>query len=686
MIAAQSNISRRGFLKVVAGVGAGLALGYFSGAEEAFGAEAAIDDSVFAPSAFLRIALDGAITVTISRSEMGQGVRTSLAMLVAEELDADWSNVHIAQAPGNGRIYGQMMTVGSGSIRSMATPMRRVGAGARFLLVAAAAKMWGVDAAACTTESGKVLHAASGKSAGYGELCAAAAKIAPPSDSQLKLKDRANFRIVGKPMGRVDNSDVAVGVARYAMDVKVDGMLYAVISRRPAFGATVDHFDDTEARKVAGVVDVVQVSSGVAVVGKNTWAALKGAQALKVNWNAGPNTEMNSASIRASLVAAAGKHPEMPAGAKVIEATYDFPYLAHCTMEPLNAVADARADRCTIWAGSQNPDGLRAAAARVLGISADNVTVNSMLLGGGFGRRSGTDYVTEAVEISQKAKAPVKLVWTRQDDLHTDNYRTMSFHSYRGAVSAEGNAVGWSQRAAVTGNPGGRGVQIPYGIPGASINVQTVRTPISTGYWRSVEASQYVPANECFMDEMAHAAGKDPFEFRRGLLRDPRLIKVLETAASAGNWGAALPAGSGRGIACFTGLGSFAAHVAEVSVKAGALRVDRVVCVCDCGQVINPRTVEAQMQGSVADALATAFKAAITIDKGAVVQNNWPDYQWAYMSDMPKVEVVIIDSAAASGGVGELGYPSVMPAMANAIFAAVGKRVRKFPIRMQELV
>ncbi|MGA2232987.1 MAG: molybdopterin cofactor-binding domain-containing protein, partial [Tepidisphaeraceae bacterium] len=458
MITAARNISRRGFLKVLAGVGAGLTLAYITGDEYAAAADAATGEPVFSPSAFIRVAPDGAITVTISRSEMGQGVRTSLAMLVADELDADWANIHVAQAPGNARIYGSMMTVGSGTIRSMALPMRRVGAGARFMLVEAAAKMWGVDVAACTTEKSKVLHAASGKSAAYGELVAAAAQLTPPSNGELKLKSRADFKIIGKPINRVDNADVVVGAAHYAMDVKVDEMLYAVISRRPAFGATLLDVDDADARKVAGVVDVVRVNSGVAVLGKNTWAAMKGAKALKVTWNPGPNASMSSETIRASLVAAVGSHPDMPAGAKVIEATYDFPYLAHCTMEPLNAVADVRGDRCTIWAGSQNPDGVRTGAAQLLGIPAESITVNSMLLGGGFGRRSGADYVMEAVQISQKAKAPVKLVWTRQDDLHNDTYRTMSFHSFRGAVGADGSVVGWSQKAAVTGNPGGRGV------------------------------------------------------------------------------------------------------------------------------------------------------------------------------------------------------------------------------------
>jgi isoquinoline 1-oxidoreductase beta subunit len=690
---ARGKVTRRGFLQVMAGVGAGLTLGYFTrgahaaSAVGANGADSTVDGSAFAPSAFLKISPEGVITVAISKSEMGQGVRTSLAMLVAEELDADWTKVHVTQAPGNGRIYGSMQTVGSGSIRSMSMPLRRVGAGARFMLVSAAAKMWGVDAASCTTENGKVLHAASGKSAAYGELAAAAAKVVPPAESEFKLKDRADFKIIGKPMNRVDNPAVVVGAGHYAMDIKVDGMLYAIISRKPVFGATLQDFDDSAARKVPGVVDVVRVNSGVAVLGRNTWAAMKGAEALKVNWNLGPNTAMSSETIRASLVAAAGEHPEMPAGAKVVEATYDFPYLAHCTMEPLNAVADVRADRCTIWAGSQNPDGVRSAAAQLLKMAVEDITVNSMLLGGGFGRRSGGDYVMEAADLSQKAKAPVKLIWTKEDDLHNDNYRTTSFHSFRGAVS-DGNAVGWSQKAAVAGGPGGRGGRgagIPYNIPNAAMTVQTVRTPIPTGYWRSVEASQFCPANECFIDELAHAAGKDPFEFRKGLIRDQRLLKVLEMAAQAGNWGAPLPAASGRGIACFTGLGSFAAHVAEISLKAGKLRIDRVVCVCDCGQVINPKTVEAQMQGACVDALATALKAAITIENGTVVQNSWPDYQWMYMADMPKIEVVIIDSAAASGGIGELGYPSVMPAVANALFAAGGKRVRKFPIRMEAL-
>jgi isoquinoline 1-oxidoreductase beta subunit len=707
---AGESFTRRGFLQVIAGAGASLTIGYFTrsaqaadlpagavdggaGATGASGATAtggaAAAGSIFAPSAFVKIDSTGAITVWASKSEMGQGTRTALAMLVAEELDADWSKIRIIQAPGNQKIYGSMMTVGSGSIKAMSMTMRRVGAAARFMLVAAAAKMWGVDAAGCTTDTGKVLHAASGKSAGYGDLVADAAKIPAPNANQLKLKDRADFKIIGKSASRYDNQDVVVGAVKYAMDIKVDGMLYAVISRKPKFGATLTNVDDSAARKISGVVDVIRVNTGVAVLGKNTWAAMKGAGALKLTWDAGPNTALSSDTIRAALVAGAGAHLAMPAGSKVIEATFDFPYLAHATMEPLNAVADARDGKCTIWAGSQNPGGLQTSAAGLLGISADNVTVNSMFLGGGFGRRSGGDYVMEAADLSQKAKAPVKLIWTREDDIHNDTYRTMSFHSYRGAVNADGAAVGWSARAAVAGAPGGRSARgggIPYNIPGADLTVQTVRTPVPTGYWRSVEASQYIPANECFIDELAHAAGKDPLEFRKSLVRDARLLNVFDTVAKAGNWGAPLPAGSGRGIACYVGLGSYAAHVAEVTVQGGKIHVDRVVAVCDCGQTINPRSVEAQMQGSIVDAMATALKVAITIDKGAVQQDSWPDYPWMTMAEMPKIEVTIIDSAAASGGVGELGLPSVIPAIANAIAAATGKRVRKFPIRLEEMI
>lgn len=696
----KEDYSRRNFLKLVGGVGTSFALGSFTtiacANATASGKESAtIDDkgkntAVFTPNAFVKIDPDGTITVTISRSDMGQGVRTSLAMLVAEELDADWHKVHVQQAFGDSSTFGGQGTGGSSSIRSMHGQLRQVGAGARMMLVAAAAKGWNVDPGTCKTENGRVIHPATGKSVSYGDLTSVASGVEVPASGSIKLKDPAEFKILGKATTRVDNPAVVTGKAMYGIDVKVPGMKYAVIARKPAFGALVKSFDDAAAKAVPGVVSIVQVGNGVAVVADNTWAALKGREALKVEWDMGPNTSVSSDTIRNGLKAAVIAHPDVPAGSKVVEASYEFPYLAHATMEPMNAVADVRGDKCTVWAGSQTPDSARGQVAGQLKAPLENVTINVMLLGGGFGRRLANDYITEAVEISSLVKQPVKLVWSREDDMKHDNYRPMTQHSLRGAVDGNGVPVAWSHQIVQAGGRAGGnkfgGAHINYDIPGAGMLRSGAPAPVPVGAWRSVEHTQIDVADECFYDELAHAAGKDPFEFRRDHIKSDRLKKVLETAAKNAGWGSAMPKGSGRGIACFDGYGSVVAHVIEVTVDGDKIKVDRVVCAVDCGMAVNPKGVEAQIQGACSDALSMALRAAITIDKGAVVQNSWYDYEWMTIDAMPKMEITILQSGGDPGGMGEVGFPSVAPALANAIFAATGKRVRKFPIKVSELV
>lgn len=689
-----TDVTRRTFLKLVGGVGASFALGSFTSiacASPAKGGVAAGEPArakgdPFAPSAFVSIDPDGITTITISKSDMGQGVRTTLAMLVAEELDADWSKVKVVNAPGDSATYGSQGTGGSSSVRSMNQKLRKLGAGARLMLVSAAAQKWGVDPSVCKTEKGKVIGP-NNQTLSYGDLTILAKAIPVPSDP--KPKDKSEFKIIGKATNRVDNLDVVTGKAMFAMDVHVDGMLYAVCLRPTSFGATPKTVDDSEARKVPGVVDVVQIPSGIAVIAKNTWAALKGREALKATWNV-PNEGVSTATLRDGLMKAVGTHLDMPAGAKVVEATFDFPYLAHATMEPLNAVADVKADSVEVWTGSQGPDSVQGAIVRSLRMQPSQVKVHNMLLGGGFGRKSAGDWTAEAVDLSKRLGKPIKLIWSRECDMQHDLYRPMSHHSLKGAVDAQGNPVAWSHqlyqapswsRGDDWGGPG-----IWYDIPGAKMKQGGVDTPVPTGAWRSVENTLINVVNECFVDEMAHAAGQDPFEFRRKLISNDRLKKVLETAAEKAGWGKPLPAGSGRGIACFNGYGSCIAHVVEVTVKGSDIKVDRVVIVVDPGIAINPRGVEAQVQGAFIDGLSTALKAAITIDKGGAVESNWDGYQWARMADAPKTEVYIIEGANTFGGMGEVGYPSGPPAIANAIFAATGKRVRKFPIKVEELV
>ncbi len=677
-----ATLTRRSMLQIIAGSGASLVLGTFSSAACASPAKGA----TFAPSAFLKIDPDGSVTISINRSDMGQGVRTSFAMLVAEELDADWTKVKVVNAPGDDATYGRQGTGGSGSTRGMSKQLRTIGASARLMLIGAAAKQWSVDAATCRTENGKVFGA-NGKSVGYGELTEAAQSIAVPET--VTLKENANFKVIGKATKRVDNHDVVTGKAKFAYDVSVEGMVFAVCLRPPAYRATQSAIDDSETRAIPGVLDVIAIPSGVAVIAKNTWAALKGRDKLKVTWTGG-SPDVSTRTLRADLKKAVVAHKAMT-GTKVIEASFELPYLAHAAMEPFNAIADVRDDSAEIWTGSQSPDGAQNQTARTLGIPKEKVIVHNLLLGGGFGRKFSNSWVAEAVDLSKRLKKPVKLLWTRECDITHDTYRPMSEHIMKAALDATGNPTGWSHQYLQA--PAGRGngeyganTYLPYEIPEAGMRGGGVDSPVPTGPWRSVEHSQLIVVNECFMDELAHAAGQDPLAFRVKLMKSPRLKKVLESAAKRAGWGTAMPAGSGRGIACFDGYGSCIAHVVEVTFADGEVKVTRMVAVVDAGTTINPLGVEAQVQGAFVDGIATALRSAITIRAGGAAEDNFDRYHWARMSDTPKMEIFIEDSGGNFGGMGEVGYPSVPAAIANAVFAATGKRVRQFPIKVEELV
>jgi isoquinoline 1-oxidoreductase beta subunit len=698
----RNDISRRALLKVMGGAGASLVIGIFpvvscaspgkSGVLEPNGLRPDATPSkktgvVFEPSAFIKIDPDGSVTIVITRSDMGQGVRTSLAMLVAEELDVDWKMVKVLQADSSSK-YGRQGTGGSSSITGLNHSLREAGAAARAMLVAAAATEWGVDPSTIKTESGNVIHAGSGKKIPYSDLTAAAATETLPTGGGIQLKDPSEFKIIGKPTTRVDNHDVVTGKAIYGIDVKVPGMAYAVIARPPSFGGELESVDDAAAKRVPGVIDVQKFGSGVAVIATNTWAAISGRDALKLTWKPGPNSEVTSKSIRDSLVAAVTDHLPVPSGAKIVEATYDFPFLAHATMEPMNAVADVKGDQCTVWAPTQVPNGAQGAAADAAGVPRDNVTVNVTLLGGGFGRRLQTDFISEAAGLSKQTGKPIKLLWTREDDMQNDFYRPSSHHSFKGALDSSGTPLVWSHQAIqANGNSRAKfgGAGLPYKIDTARMLFGGVDVPVRIGPWRSVEHSLLNVANECFIDELARAAGKDPFEFRRDLISDDRLKAVLVTAAEKSGWDTPLPKGHGRGIACFSGYGSYVAHVVELSVENGQIKLRRVVAAVDCGLAINPKGVEAQIQGAITDGLSTALRAQITIDKGGVVQTSWPSFKWMTLDAMPVVEVHRVESPNSPGGMGESGYPSAPAAVANAIAAATGKKVRKFPIKLEEL-
>ena len=695
-MSAITKLDRRDFLKLGAIAGSGLLLGVRVPERSASGSAAP-----FAPNVFLRVDPNGDVTIWLARSDMGQGVRTALPMIVADELDADWSRVRVVQADAHPDKYGRMMTVGSTSVRGGAwMPLRRAGASARAMLVAAAAARWNVPASELTTENGRVMHAASRRSAGYGELAEEAATI--PVPAQPKLKDPSQFKLIGTRTALLDTKDKATGKAVFGLDARTAGMLYATVVHPPVFGAKVSSVDDSKARAIPGVRHVVQVSQGVAVAADNTWAAFQGARALVIAWDNG-SFAMSTPEISAQLARLsdgptieakkAGDATAALASATTrVQAMYEAPYLAHATMEPMNCTADVRRDRCEIWAPTQNPQGTQSAAARLTGLPVDAVTVHVTNLGCGWGRRSRTDFVEDAVETSMKVGAPVQVLWSREEDMQHDFYRPAAHVRLEGTVDANGRVNALRVRVAAQGIGGGRGVDgpavtgftdLPYAIPNVHVGYARAELAVPVGFWRSVGPSQNTFVLESFLDELAHAARRDPFEFRREMLSEhPRLKHVLEVAAERSGWGTKLPAGRARGIALLDDRGSLVVEVAEVSVEGNRVRVHKVTCAADCGQIIHPGIAEAQLSGSIVAGLTAALYGEITIEKGRVKQANFHDYQMLRMREMPDIRVHIVANHEEPGGVGEPAVPPLAPAVTNAIFALTGKRVRKLPIRL----
>jgi CO/xanthine dehydrogenase Mo-binding subunit len=697
-----TKLDRRDFLKLGAVAGGGLFLGVYLPGPRPDGEAAA----PFQPNAFLRIDSDGSVTIWLAKADMGQGVRTSLPMIVAEELDADWSRVRVEQADAHPDRYGRMMTVGSSSVRGGAwTPLRTAGAAAREMLVAAAATRWGVTAASCRTENGRVIHDASRRTLGYGDLADAAAAL--PVPVRPRLKDPATFRLIGTRVPLVDTKEKVTGRAVFGMDVRPAGLLYATVVHPPVFGGSVRSFDATRARAVRGVRDVVQVSQGVAVVAENTWAAFRGAQVLDITWDDGsfalssPDIFRHFAQLAANPGAVARSDGDAAAAltgaARRVEATYEAPYLAHATMEPMNCTADVRADRCEIWVPTQNPQGAQTTAAQLTGLPVSAVTVHVTYLGCGWGRRSRADFVTDAVETSMKVRAPVQLVWTREEDMQHDFYRPAAHVRVEGGVDANGRLS--ALRTRIVAQPiagGGRGgidgpavasiADSPYGVPNFFVDYVRPDLPVPVGYWRSVGPSQNTFILESFLDELAHAASRDPVEFRRELLAGhPRLRHVLDLAAEKSGWGSPLPAGRARGVALVEDKGGLVAEVAEVSIEQGRVRVHRVTCAADCGQIIHPAIVEQQIVGSVVCGLTAALYGEITIERGRAKQSNFHDYPMLRMSEMPQVDVHIVMNHEEPGGVGEPAVPPLAPAVANALFTLTGRRIRRLPIRAEVL-
>lgn len=714
-MAERIEVSRRNFLKISAALGGGLLIGIDVAAcgrkEQQAPAINAAPPGVLAPNAWIRIAPDDNITLMVGSSEMGQGVMTAIPMLLAEELDADWSKVRAEAAPAHASysnpINGRQHTGGSTSVRAFWQPLREAGAATRELLMQTAAQRWNVPLAECSTEPSVVIHKTSGRRLRYGELVEAAAKLPVPETAFLK--EPKQFRFLGTPVPRLDTPAKLNGSAVFGQDVKVPGMLIAVVARCPVFGGKLKKFDASAAKKIAGVRHVLEIDAGVAVVADHFWAAQRGRDALKLQWNEGDAATLDSAQIRASFIAAVdgGKSARndgdvaqaLQAAAKKIEAVYEVPYLAHACMEPMNCTAHVRKDGCDVWVPTQGQTTAQHQIGRHTGLKPETIKVHTTFLGGGFGRRAEYDFVVEAVQISKQLRVPVKVIWTREDDMRHDRYRPATYNRMAAAIDSQGTLSAWQHRIAGPSifarvNPPAtkdgldssslsNAQDIPYVIPNVAVSYALVNVGVPVGFWRSVGASQNVFVTECFFDEVARAAGKDPVALRRELLKNhPRLRAVLDLAAQKAGWDTAPAAGRARGIAVAESFASFVAQVAEVSIENGKVRVHRVVCAVDCGTVVNPNTVAAQMEGAIIFGLSAALKGEITLANGRVQQSNFNDYPLLRFDESPRIEVYIVPSTDPPGGVGEPGVPPIAPAVANAVHALTGTPVRKLPIRV----
>lgn len=721
--------SRREFVKTGVTLGAGLTIAFYLPVGAARMMAGLGTGKPFAPNAFIRIAPDDTVTVIVKHLEMGQGVNTGLPTLVAEELDVPWEKIRVESAPADAKLYNNLLwgpmqgTGGSTAMANSFEQLRRAGATARAMLIAAAADNWKVDASTLATQNGMVLHRASNRRTSYGQLAEKAATM--PQPAEVQLKSAKDFKYIGKQFKRTDSKAKSNGSAQFAFDLRLPGQLTALIARPPLFGAKVKRIQAERAKAVPGVRAVVEVPRGVAVVATDFWSAKKGRDALQVEWDESGAERVSSAAQREHYLALL-QQPGMVArnegdaakalvqATKKLEATFEFPYLAHAPMEPLNCVVQLKEGGCEIWAGSQSQTGDQATAAKILGLRPEQVQIHTLLAGGSFGRRANpsSDYIAEAVSVAKATShlnAPIHLVWTREDDLHGGYYRPMFVHAVSGGLDAQGNPVAWSQRlvgqsiVAGTAFEGGmvrNGVDITsvegasnlaYSIPNLHVELHSPKLGVPVLWWRSVGHTHTAFSTEVFIDELALAAGKDPYEFRRGLLaQHPRHQGVLELAAAKAGWEKPLAPKSGvrrgRGIAVHESFRSFVAEVAEVSVKPdGSFSVDRVVCAVDCGIAVNPDQIGAQMEGGIGFALSAALHSAITFKDGRVEQSNFNDYPLLRISEMPQVEVHIVPSEMAPTGVGEPGVPPLAPAVANALFAATGKRLRKLPFETAEL-
>lgn len=714
IIAPSTGLSRRSFLKLSAAAGGGLLIELSLPGARALAAE----DARFEPNAFIRIDRDGVVTLVMHKVEMGQGTYTAIPQLIAEELDVPLDAVKLEHAPPDPKyadpIIGAQITGGSTSIRGAWKPMREAGATARTLLVQAAAKKWNTDAARLTTRDGTVIDAAGGRRAGYGELVDIAATL--PAPTAVTLKDPKDFRLVGKPVRRIDAAGKVNGSARFGIDVVLPGMKVATVAASPVFGGTLAGVDDAAAQKVKGVRQVVKLDNAVAVVADHMWAAKQGLAACAPRWKDGAHAKLDTAQIFAHLEkssegpgAIAHKAGDaaaaMKTGARRIDAIYRQPMLAHATMEPINCTVDLKADGLDVWVGTQVPGVAQAVAAQTAGLKPEQVRIHNHLLGGGFGRRLEVDFIAQAVAIGKQVRGPVKVVWTREEDIQHDMYRPPYLDRISAAVDAKGMPVAWTHRIAgssimarffppafkdgVDPDAVDGAVELPYVIPAMQVEYQQVEPPaVPTAFWRGVGPTRNGFVVEGFIDELAAAAGQDPVAYRRALVKDARTRAVLDLAAEKSGWGTPLKAAAGtragRGVALMHVFGSRVAQVAEVEANAdNEVRVRRVTCVIDCGFAVNPLTVAAQMEGGIMFGLTAALWNEITLADGRVQQSNFHDVRMMRMNEAPRIDVHIVPSAEAPGGVGEPGTSVAIPAVVNAVFAATGQRVRTLPIAGQ---
>jgi isoquinoline 1-oxidoreductase subunit beta len=702
-----SPLSRREFVAAGVAAGAGLVIGFYL-------PHRGSANEVFSPNAYLRITPDNKVTIVVARSEMGQGVRTALPMILAEELEADWKQIEIEQA-GASTLFGDQTTGGSASIRSTWDPMRKAGATAREMLISAAALIWNVPRSSCTAESSHIKHAASNRSLSYGALAGKASTLPIPTD--VPLKQSKDYKIVGQRLPRVDSLAKVKGEAVFGIDYRVPGMKFAVLSRSPVIGGKVSSFDDRDSKKISGVSYVGKVGdSAVAVVADSVWGAMEGRRVLNVAWDEGPNKDFNSTAAIAAmrLVSATPKVASLYSAGDVaritgrrISAEYLLPFMTHAPMEPGNCTAHYQGTKCELWAPTQVPQDCRDSVATASDLDPDQVKVNVTLMGGGFGRRLEHDYAVEAALVSKAINAPVKVIWTREDDMRFSTYRPASLHQLSATLDGLGFPAALMHNLVAPSISGQKGQPTPgnvdpdlpdeagpvYGIPNYLLQYTVTETPVPLGWMRSVYALQAAFALESFIDELAVAAGKDPVQYRLHLLekdqdlqyftttwKTARMRGVLKLAAEKAGWDKPLPAGHFRGVACFGCFASYMAEVVEITMENDQPRVHRVVAAVDCGQVINPSILEQQIQGGIVYGLANALRAKITIEKGRVVQGNFDDYAPLRMEETPAVEVYAVPSAEVPTGIGEPSVPPIAPALCNAIYAATKKRIRALPI------